>query len=60
MTSLTGDISGGYVEGGSADRRYNLSFIVQNSAEAGIPIIGVSINYRLAGKTPKTVSNEPG
>lgn len=40
---------GGYVEGGGADHRYNLSFIVQNSAEAGIPIIGVSINYRLAG-----------
>ena len=40
---------GGYVEGGGADHRYNLSFIVKNSAEAGIPIIGVSINYRLAG-----------
>lgn len=40
---------GGYVQGGGADNRYNLSFIVKNSAEAGIPIIGVSINYRLAG-----------
>jgi carboxylesterase type B len=40
---------GGYVEGGGADHRYNLSFIVKNAAEAGIPIIGVSINYRLAG-----------
>ena len=38
------------MEGGSADPRYNLSFIVQNSAEAGIPFIGVGINYRLAGK----------
>ena len=39
---------GGFFEGGSADRRYNLSFIVQNSAEMGKPIIGISINYRLA------------
>lgn len=35
--------------GGSADRRYNLSFIVENSVNNGKPIIGVSINYRLAG-----------
>ena len=41
--------SGGYAEGGSADHRYNLSFIVQNSADAGIPIIAVGINYRLHG-----------
>lgn len=34
--------------GGSADHRYNQSFIVQQSAEAGTPIIGVSINYRLS------------
>jgi len=33
--------------GGSADRRYNLSFIVDNSVALGKPIIGVSINYRL-------------
>lgn len=33
--------------GGSADRRYNLSFIVENSVALGKPIIGVSINYRL-------------
>ena len=29
-------------------RRYNLSFIVQNSVAIGKPIIGVSANYRLA------------
>ncbi|KUI60386.1 Lipase 4 [Cytospora mali] len=39
---------GGLYEGGSADKRYNLSFIVQNSVELGTPIIGVSINYRLS------------
>lgn len=39
---------GGLVEGGSADHRYNQSFIVQQSAEAGMPIIAVSINYRLS------------
>ena len=39
---------GGLVTGGSADNRYNLSFIVQESARAGSPIIGVSINYRLS------------
>ena len=37
------------VQGGSRDRRYNLSFIVENSVEIGKPIIGVSINYRLSG-----------
>ncbi|KAF2098905.1 alpha/beta-hydrolase [Rhizodiscina lignyota] len=39
---------GGLVMGGSADNRYNLSFIVEESAKAGSPIIGVSINYRLS------------
>lgn len=39
---------GGLTMGGSADRRYNLSFIVQNSVDLGIPIIAVSFNYRLA------------
>jgi carboxylesterase type B len=33
--------------GGTADRRYNLSFIVENSVQIGKPIIGVSIAYRL-------------
>ncbi len=39
---------GGYSMGGSVDRRYNLTFIVQNSVNIGKPIIGVSINYRLS------------
>ncbi|KAK4148958.1 hypothetical protein C8A00DRAFT_19298 [Chaetomidium leptoderma] len=39
---------GGLYMGGSADRRYNLSFIVQNSVELGTPMIGVSLNYRLS------------
>lgn len=34
--------------GGSADRRYNLSFIVENSVAMGTPMIGVSLNYRLS------------
>lgn len=33
--------------GGSADKRYNMTFIVQNSVEMGTPVIGVSLNYRL-------------
>jgi len=40
---------GGYVMGGATDRRYNLSFIVQNSVEIGKPIIAVSAAYRLSG-----------
>lgn len=39
---------GGLYMGGSQDRRYNLSFIVDNSVELGTPMIGVSINYRLS------------
>lgn len=39
---------GGLQMGGTADRRYNLSFIVQNSVEIGKPIMAVSIAYRLA------------
>jgi carboxylesterase type B len=39
---------GGLVMGGSADHRYNQTFIVQQSAEAGMPIVAVSINYRLS------------
>jgi len=34
--------------GGSADKRHNLSFIVQNSVSIGKPMIGVSVNYRLS------------
>ena len=38
---------GGLQMGGTPDRRYNLSFIVENSVQIGKPIIGVSIAYRL-------------
>ena len=34
--------------GGATDRRYNLSFIVENSVEIGKPIIGLSMAYRLS------------
>jgi len=34
--------------GGSSDRRYNQSFIVQQATEAGMPIVAVSVNYRLS------------
>lgn len=34
--------------GGSADKRYNLSFIVENSVALGTPIVAVSLNYRLS------------
>ena len=36
------------MNGGGADQRYNLSFIVQQSVAIGKPFIGVSINYRLS------------
>lgn len=39
---------GGTVMGGSSDRRYNQSFIVQQATKAGMPIVAVSINYRLS------------
>ncbi|KAH9937174.1 Alpha/Beta hydrolase protein [Fomitopsis serialis] len=39
---------GGFFEGGSPDKRYNLSFVVQNSVAIGKPFIGVSFNYRLS------------
>ncbi|KAH7390357.1 Alpha/Beta hydrolase protein [Cadophora sp. MPI-SDFR-AT-0126] len=38
---------GGFAYGGAPDRRYNLSFIVQNSVDIGKPIIAASIAYRL-------------
>lgn len=39
---------GGFFNGGSSDHRYNQSFIVEQAALAGNPIVAVSINYRLA------------
>ena len=37
-----------YVNGASADPRYNLSYIVDQSVKEEKPIIAVSVNYRLA------------
>ncbi|KAJ5580014.1 Triacylglycerol lipase (LipA) [Penicillium hispanicum] len=39
---------GGWQQGATADPRYNMSYIIQQSAENGKPVLGVSINYRLA------------
>ncbi|KAH8201568.1 hypothetical protein TruAng_004260 [Truncatella angustata] len=39
---------GGLYMGGSADKRYNLTFIVENSVNQGTPIVAVSFNYRLS------------
>ncbi|EXM14738.1 triacylglycerol lipase [Fusarium oxysporum f. sp. vasinfectum 25433] len=38
---------GGWVNGGSSDPRYNLSFIVEQSVRKGMLIIAASMNYRL-------------
>ncbi|RWA11683.1 hypothetical protein EKO27_g3418 [Xylaria grammica] len=40
---------GGFYMGGSGDKRFNLSMIVENGQKAGTPFIAVSINYRLNG-----------
>lgn len=40
---------GGFDAGGVADPRYNMSYLVSQSAKIGKPIIGVSINYRVGG-----------
>ena len=39
---------GGFFQGSTMDKRYNLSFVVQQSVEIGQPIIAVSINYRIS------------
>ncbi|GAA6061450.1 hypothetical protein JCM10212_005653 [Sporobolomyces blumeae] len=39
---------GGYQQGGSADRRYNGTWVVQRSVEMEKPIIFVSLNYRVS------------
>ncbi|KAL3484421.1 carboxylesterase [Aspergillus germanicus] len=39
---------GGFTAGGSADQRYNTSYLVSTSIEIAKPIIAVSINYRVA------------
>ena len=40
---------GGFYMGGSADKRFNMSFIVENSQKARTPFIAISLNYRLNG-----------
>ncbi|KAF1954903.1 lipase 3 precursor [Byssothecium circinans] len=39
---------GGWQQGATSDPRYNMSYIVQQSALINKPIIGISINYRMA------------
>lgn len=39
----------GFSAGGSADPKYNTSYIVQNSVDIQKPVIVVSINYRVSG-----------
>ncbi|KAI2792220.1 hypothetical protein POX_b02257 [Penicillium oxalicum] len=39
---------GGWTQGATADPRYNMSYVVQQSALNGKPVLGVSINYRLS------------
>ncbi|PVH71335.1 putative extracellular lipase [Cadophora sp. DSE1049] len=40
---------GGFQEGGSGEAYYNISALLQNSVEAGNPLLIVSFNYRLRG-----------
>ncbi|EPS45987.1 hypothetical protein H072_45 [Dactylellina haptotyla CBS 200.50] len=40
---------GGFVGGSANNRRYNLTFMVDQSVKMGTPIIGMAINYRVAG-----------
>ncbi|KAL0635255.1 hypothetical protein Q9L58_005821 [Maublancomyces gigas] len=40
---------GGWQQGQTADPRYNMSYIIQQSVEMGKPVIGVSLNYRTGG-----------
>ncbi|KAL5353061.1 hypothetical protein ACLOAV_001091 [Pseudogymnoascus australis] len=39
---------GGWTQGATSDPRYNLSYVVEQSVLNNKPVIGVSINYRLA------------
>ncbi|KAF2456348.1 Alpha/Beta hydrolase protein, partial [Lineolata rhizophorae] len=40
---------GGFYQGGGVDARYNLTYLVSESVTLGMPIIGITINYRLGG-----------
>lgn len=42
------NFSQSYVNGGSPDPRYNLSYIVDQSVKEGKPIVAASINYRMS------------
>ncbi|KAL5355894.1 Alpha/Beta hydrolase protein [Aspergillus floccosus] len=39
---------GGWQQGATADPRYNMSYVVRQGELSGNPVLGVSINYRLA------------
>ncbi|KAF2641769.1 lipase 3 precursor [Massarina eburnea CBS 473.64] len=39
---------GGWQQGATSDPRYNMSYIVRQSAAINKPVIGVSVNYRMA------------
>lgn len=39
----------GFTAGGSADPRYNTSYLVDASVSIGKPIVAVSLNYRVGG-----------
>ncbi|KAJ5770812.1 uncharacterized protein N7511_002863 [Penicillium nucicola] len=39
---------GGWTQGATADPRYNMSYLVQQSDRNGKPVLGVSINYRMS------------
>ena len=52
---------GGLVQGGASDKRYNLSFIVEQSVAVGKPIVAIGLNYRLSALgfiTSKEVTKE--
>jgi carboxylesterase type B len=40
---------GAYLQGGSRDPRYNLTYVVDQGVRMHSPFIGVSVNYRLGG-----------
>jgi carboxylesterase type B len=46
---ITNEKSAGFIAGGSADPKYNTSFIIRNSVEMNKPIISVVLNYRTMG-----------
>jgi acetylcholinesterase len=53
---------GGWQQGATSDPRYNMSYIVAQSVAIGKPVIGISINYRMAafGFISSTQINDAG